>query len=359
MKVLVGMSGGVDSSVAALLLLQQGYDVTGVTMKLFSNSSNETTNDKKCCSIDDVSDARRIAYKLSIDHIVMNFTYEFENFVIKKFVNDYQSGITPNPCVLCNQKIKFEALLKKAIALDFDYISTGHYANVEYSKSLKRWLIKKSKSSKDQSYVLYGMKQYQLKRTLMPLGNMEKTKIRNIAKKHNLPVAEKAESQEICFINKSYSSFIEEYSQKPSLFGNFINENGKILGKHRGIINYTIGQRKGLGISFGKPMFVLKIDSKKNQITLGPKKSQYKKKFTANNLNFILFEKLTEPISALVKIRYKAELCKAEIIPIDFRKVEILLEESEKAITPGQSVVFYTNDSNYTIIGGGIIEKIF
>ncbi|MDR1467620.1 MAG: tRNA 2-thiouridine(34) synthase MnmA [Oscillospiraceae bacterium] len=353
MKVLVGMSGGVDSSVAALILLKQGYDVTGVTMKLRPDSMMLDDSTKGCCSFDDIDDARKVAYKLSIDHIVMNFTEEFENTVIKDFVANYQDGKTPNPCIVCNQKIKFEAFLRRAISLNFDYIATGHYAVIKHDNQRCRWLLQKSKSSKDQSYVLYGMRQHQLAKTLMPLSNMEKSDVRKIAFEYDLPVANKPDSQEICFINNNYSEFIEKYSKKQSIPGDLVDKNGTVLGKHSGIINYTIGQRKGIGVSFKKPMFVTKIDAKTNKITLSGASEQYTKTLVAKNLNFILFESPKDQITVFAKLRYQAKPCRATVTPFDSESVKVEFEEPQKAVTPGQSIVFYNEN---LVVGGGIIQ---
>ncbi|MDR0405033.1 MAG: tRNA 2-thiouridine(34) synthase MnmA [Oscillospiraceae bacterium] len=350
MKVLVGMSGGVDSSIAALLLVKQGHDVTGVTAKFRPDSDKKN---RGCCSLEDIDDARRVAYKLCIDHIVMNFTKEFEDEVIKDFVENYKNGITPNPCIMCNQKLKFDSLLRRAISLGFEGIATGHYAVIEHSSEYDRWILKKSNSSKDQSYVLYGMRQEQLSRTLMPLSNMQKEEVRKIAAEYDLPVANKPDSQEICFVDGKYSDFIHDYSGDKPIPGYFVDDKGTTLGKHSGITKYTIGQRKGLGLSFKEPMFVTKIDARTNTITIGNNLKQYKKTLTARDLNFIPIENLKKPMNVLAKLRYQAKPCEALVTPIGKNRIRADFLEPQKAITPGQAVVFYQGD---LVIGGGIIE---
>ncbi|MDR1253655.1 MAG: tRNA 2-thiouridine(34) synthase MnmA [Oscillospiraceae bacterium] len=354
-KVLLGMSGGVDSAVAALLLLKQGYEVTGVTMKLRPDKYMSESSSGGCCSLDDIDDARRVAYKLGIDHLVLNFTEAFNTDVINYFVQKYLCGRTPNPCIACNQKIKFDALLKKALLLGYDHIATGHYAAIEYDNQLNRWLLKKANSKKDQSYVLYGMQQYQLAHTLMPLSNIEKSEVRELAHKYDLPVAKKPDSQEICFVqDKNYAKFIEQYTGKSSPRGCFMDEKGVILGHHSGITKYTIGQRKGLGIAFGEPRYVTKIDASKNTIVLGKDKDQYSDSLIAKSINFIPFSNLHKKINISAKIRYQAKPAEATLIPINANNVRVEFKVSQKAVTPGQSVVFY--DGNL-VIGGGVIEE--
>jgi tRNA-specific 2-thiouridylase len=355
-KVIIGMSGGVDSSVAAAVLLEKGYEVIGVTMKLWSGSfETEITNESGCCSLSAVEDARRVADNLGIPYYVMDFQEIFGQKVVDYFTEEYKKGRTPNPCIACNKHVKFDALLKKALAMNIDYVATGHYAKVEYDDNINRYLIKKSTAGKkDQTYALYNLTQEQLKHILMPLGDYTKEETRKIAKKIGLNVADKPDSQEICFIpDNNYVKFIEEtgYTSKE---GYFLNSNGEILGKHKGIINYTIGQRKGLGITFGKPMYVVSIDVDTANITLGEAGEQFSDSLIAFNPNFILFEKIEKPINVTAKIRYSAKEAQAVIEPMEEDKVFVKFNESQKAITPGQAIVFYQQD---ILVGGATIEK--
>ncbi|HEX3039692.1 MAG TPA: tRNA 2-thiouridine(34) synthase MnmA [Caproiciproducens sp.] len=352
-KVMLGMSGGVDSSVAALLLLRAGYDVTGVTMRLRPDEYMQQSAAGGCCSLDDIDDARRVAYKLGIDHLVLNFQDVFEKEVIDYFAAQYAAGLTPNPCIACNRHVKFDAMLRRAQALDFDYVATGHYAIIEQASS-GRWLLKKAPASKDQSYVLYSFTQDQLSRTLMPLGNYTKPQARAMAEEAGLPVAHKPDSQEICFVeNKDYAGFIERYTGVKAPAGNFVDVAGNVIGAHRGITHYTIGQRKGLGTAFGRPMYVTKIDTLHNAVTLGEEGSQYQDSLVAADLNFIPFDTLESAIPAQVKVRYQASPAPARLIPLEGGRVRVEFETPQRAVTPGQAVVFYDGD---LVLGGGTIQ---
>lgn len=354
-KVVIGMSGGVDSSVAAYLLIQKGYEVIGITMKLRSNAAMEINGSTDgCCSLSAVEDARKVCNRLDIPFYVLNFTEIFEEKVINYFISEYFEGRTPNPCIACNKYLKFDALLKKANALEADFVATGHYARIVYDPVLRRYLIKKSATiAKDQTYVLYNLTQDQLSHILMPLGDYTKAQTRAIANKLGLDVANKPDSQEICFIeNNDYGKFLMDrrgFDIKP---GNFVDINGNILGKHKGIVHYTIGQRKGLGIAMGKPMFVLAIIPDKNIVVLGDENQVFKKELIAENLNFIPFDRLDKTIKVKAKIRYSAEEADAIVTPIENDKVKVSFEESQRAITPGQMVVFYQED---IVVGGGVI----
>lgn len=354
-RVMLGMSGGVDSSVAALLLLRAGYDVTGVTMRLRPDEYMQQSAAGGCCSLDDIDDARRVAYKLGIDHLVLNFEDVFERRVIDYFAAQYAAGLTPNPCIACNRYIKFDAMLRRARELDFDCVATGHYAVIEQNEA-GRWLLKRAhNNSKDQSYVLYSFTQDQLAHTLMPLGRYTKPQARALAEEAGLPVAHKPDSQEICFVeDNDYAGFIERYTGETAPAGNFVDSAGRVIGRHLGVTHYTVGQRKGLGASFGKPMYVTKIDPDRNEITLGEEGSQYAHALTAADLNFIPFDRLEQEIPAQVKVRYQAQPAPAALVPLPDGRVRVEFESPQRAITPGQAVVFYDGD---LVLGGGTIQK--
>ncbi len=347
-KVLLGMSGGVDSSVAAYLLQKQGYEVIGVTLKLHEDSQNEDG----CCSINAVEDARRVANKLGIAYYVLNMKELFRKYVIDYFINEYESGRTPNPCIACNKYIKFGALLDKANSLNIEYIATGHYAKIEKNDS--RYFLRKAvDKTKDQSYVLYNLTQEQLSRTLFPLGGFTKKEIRNIAKDNGFQVASKPDSQEICFVeDNNYKGFIRDNSKKVPIPGEFITDDGTVIGYHKGITNYTIGQRRGLGIVTGTPMFVVDINEESNQILLGTENDLLSKELVVTNLNWIFMENLNNELEANVKIRYRAKESKAKLIPIDNKSVKVVFEIPQRAITKGQAAVFY---KNAFVVGGGVI----
>lgn len=357
-KVMIGMSGGVDSSVAAAVLLEKGYDVVGVTMQIWPDMDEERKKTEGgCCSLSAVDDARRVANKLGIPYYVMNFKDIFQEKVIDYFTSEYMKGRTPNPCIACNRYVKFDALLKKAVAMGIDYVATGHYARVEYDSVRKRYLLKKSATDKkDQTYALYNLTQQQLSRTLMPLGDYTKDQVRKIAKEIGLTVATKPDSQEICFVDDNdYGKFIcenTEYEIKP---GYFIDTQGNILGMHKGIVHYTIGQRKGLGIALGRPMFVMEIDSVNNRIVLGEEDDVFSKSLVAEDLNFISIESLQGELRVKAKIRYSAKEAEAVIAPLSNGEVRVSFNEPQRAITPGQSVVFYDGD---IVVGGGVIKGV-
>ena len=351
-KVLLGMSGGVDSSVAALLLLKAGYDVTGMTMRLRPDAYMQQSASGGCCSLDDIDDARRVCYQLGIEHLVLNFTEQFERDVIQYFAGQYAAGRTPNPCIACNRHLKFDAMLQKARLLGYDYIATGHYAVIEQN-SAGRWLLKKAPASKDQSYVLYSLTQDQLAHTLMPLGAYTKPEARRMAEEAGLRVAHKPDSQEICFVeDNDYAGFLERYTGKKASEGDFVDAEGHVLGRHRGITHYTIGQRKGLGVSFGRPMYVTKIDAVLNRVTLGEEGSQYASSLLADDLNFIPFDTLDKPLQVHAKVLYKARPAEAVLTPVEHGRVRVDFAEAQRSITPGQAVVFYDGD---LVVGGGTI----
>ena len=355
-KVMLGMSGGVDSSVAAAILLEKGYDVIGVTMQLWQDKDEERQKrEGGCCSLSAVDDARRVAYKLGIPYYVLNFKDVFEDKVINYFKEEYFKGKTPNPCIACNRHVKFDAMLKKAEAMGIDYVATGHYAKIEYDQSMKRYLLKKSATDKkDQTYALYNLNQEQLSKTLMPIGDFSKDKVREIAKDIGLAVASKPDSQEICFVeDNDYGRFIRENTDYKIIPGDFVDTKGNILGKHKGIVHYTVGQRKGLGIALGKPMFVVEIDVDKNRVVLGDDEEVFANSLIAEDLNFITIDKFDSPIRVKAKIRYSAKESDATVYPFEGGKAKVVFDSPVRAITPGQSVVFYDGD---IVVGGGVIE---
>lgn len=354
-KVVVGMSGGVDSSVAAYLLKQQGYDVIGVTMQIWQDEE-EIKNQENggCCGLSAVDDARRVATTLDIPYYVMNFKNEFKSSVMDYFVKEYLDGRTPNPCIACNRYVKWESLLKRSLDIGADYIATGHYARIIQLENGRYTLKRSVTDAKDQTYALYNLTQYQLAHTLMPVGDYEKDKIREIAKEINLPVAHKKDSQEICFIpDNDYAAFIErEAGDQVPKEGNFIDTNGNVLGKHKGITHYTIGQRKGLNLAFGKPVFVTEIKPDTNEVVLGDNADVFSQELFCNQINFMAVEDISEPKRVLAKIRYshKGTYCLIEKIGEDC--IKCTFEEPVRAVTKGQAVVFYENDY---VFGGGTI----
>lgn len=354
-KVMVAMSGGVDSSVAAVLLRELGYDICGATLKLFGNEDILTScRTRTCCSLEDVEDARSVCYKLGIEHFVFNFKDAFKEEVINKFTRSYEAGNTPNPCIDCNKYIKFSKLIERAVLMEKDYIATGHYARVEFDSGSGRYLLKKAvDETKDQSYVLYVLSQYDLSRTLFPLGEMHKTEVREIAEERGLINARKPDSQDICFVQDgNYAGFLENKMGIESKEGNFIDAEGNVLGRHKGIIHYTVGQRKGLGISLGKPAYVVDKNKEKNTVTLGDEEELYTDRLEAKGINFISIEKLTGTMKATVKTRYTQKESKALLHPVDDDRILVEFKNKQRAITPGQAAVFYDGD---IVIGGGTI----
>ena len=350
------MSGGVDSSVAALLLKKQGYDVIGVTMQIWQDEAEEIKEENGgCCGLSAVDDARRVAQRLDIPYYVMNFKKEFQENVIDYFVEEYSKGRTPNPCIACNRYVKWESLLTKSLGLGAEYIATGHYARIEQLPN-GRFAIRNSvTAAKDQTYALYNLTQSQLAHTLMPVGAYPKDEIRQMAEEAGLPVAHKKDSQEICFIpDHDYAAFIERESGKtvPGP-GNFVSADGEILGKHKGITHYTVGQRKGLNLSLGHPVFVTGIRPETNEVVIGENEDVFTDTLTCSRLNFMSVPDLSEPMRVKAKIRYahQGALCLIEKIGED--RVKCTFEEPVRAVTPGQAAVFY--DGEY-VLGGGTIE---
>lgn len=346
-KVLLGMSGGVDSSVSAILLKEQGYDVIGITMKLWHDECN--------CSENMIYDAKSVCDKLGIPHLVFDFEKEFKDKVINNFISQYKEAKTPNPCIECNKYLKFSAMLKKAHELGIPYIATGHYAKCEYSEKYGRYILKKSNSeNKDQSYVLYNISKKVLPFVKFPLGEFkDKSEIRKIANDNNLNIASKPDSQEICFIpDNNHIRFLDE-NIKEDLSGNIIDTNGVILGKHKSFTHYTIGQRRGLGISSDSPIYVTSINKNTHDVIVGKKENLFRREIFANDLNFVLFDKLQDEMKVSAKIRYKSNMAPATIIPYKENIVKIIFDEPQRAVTPGQSVVFYIEGE--IVVGGGKI----
>jgi len=357
-KVVVAMSGGVDSSVAAALLKEQGYDVIGVTMKLFSLPKDycKSENLRSCCGWKATEDAHRVAISLGISHYVVDFRDQFEKSVITDFCGEYSKGSTPNPCIRCNRYIKFDFLMNKLKAFEADYLATGHHARVEYDTKSGRYLLKKGKDkNKDQSYFLYPLTQRQLSRTLMPIGNFTKEKVRTRAQKLGLSVAQRHESQEICFIpDNDYVRFLRQRIPEAFSSGPIVDLENQVLGQHEGIAHFTIGQRKGMGIAASQPLYVLSMQSDKNTIVVGPSNQLYEKTLLASQVNLISKSKITKPLKVRAKIRYKHKEAKAFLTPQDTDQILVEFEKPQRAITPGQSVVFYDKD---VVVGGGIINK--
>lgn len=354
-KVVVGMSGGVDSSVAAYLLKEQGYDVIGVTMQIWQDEEQVAQEENGgCCGLSAVDDARRVAAALEIPYYVMNFKKEFKENVIDYFVEEYQNGRTPNPCIACNRYVKWESLLQRSLSIGAEYIATGHYARVVQLENGRYTLRRSATLAKDQTYALYNLTQKQLKRTLMPVGKYTKDEVRAIAEKINLRIANKPDSQDICFVpDGDYAAYIEEEAGVKVPEGNFVLTDGTVLGRHKGITHYTVGQRKGLGLALGYPAFVLEIRPETNEVVIGTKEESMTTQLRARNLNFMAVEDLTEPLHVFTKIRYnhKGAWCTIEKTGED--EVRCTFDEPQRAVTPGQAVVFY--DGEY-VLGGGTIQ---
>lgn len=352
--VVVGLSGGVDSSVAAYLLKEQGYDVIGVTMQIWQEEDSCTVEENGgCCGLSAVEDARRVAQKLDIPYYVMNFRKEFQKQVIDYFTREYLEGRTPNPCIACNRYVKWESLLKRSLEIGADYIATGHYARVEQLPN-GRYAIRNSVTAKkDQTYALYNLTQEQLARTLMPVGAYTKDEIRKIAEEAGLLVAHKKDSQEICFVpDNDYARFIKNSTGKTIPKGNFVLADGKVIGEHQGIIHYTIGQRKGLNLSMGHPVFVTKIRPDSNEVVIGENEDLFVNTLICDRVNFMAMEGLDGEVRLKSKIRYNHPGAECVISPVEDGKVRVTFDQPQRAITPGQAVVFYQGEY---VAGGGII----
>ena len=347
------MSGGVDSSVAAYLLQQNGFETVGVTMKLFDNSDIDVLPEKSCCSLEDAEDAKAVCAKLGIRHYMLNMTASFRDEVMERFVKSYENGATPNPCIDCNRYIKFEKMLHKALELEMDYIATGHYARIE--KQGDRFLLKKAVDlSKDQSYVLYSLNQQQLKITKFPLGEYTKVQVRQIAEENGFVNAKKHESQDICFVpDGDYYSFIEKFTGKSYPCGDFVDMQGNRLGEHKGIIRYTIGQRRGLGLALPASMYVVEKDLESNRVILGFNEDLFSKEVNVKDITLSACDSLENPEHLSAKIRYNQKEQPATVWQTDENHLRIEFDEPQRAVTKGQAAVIYDGD---TVIGGGTIE---
>lgn len=353
-RAMIAMSGGVDSSVAAYLTQKAGYDCIGATMRLATNAETGIPEGHSCCSLSDVEDARSVAYRLGIPYYVFNFTEDFREKVIDRFVDAYCNGETPNPCIDCNRYLKFEKLVLRAKALECDRIVTGHYARIEQQPSGRYVLKKALDETKDQSYALYHLTQAQLAHTLFPLGSLPKTEVRRIAQEQGFSNAKKHDSQDLCFVpDGDYAGAIERYTGKRFPHGPFLDENGAVIGEHRGIIHYTVGQRKGLGFSFPEPVYVCRICPETNAVVLGKNASLYEKTLHAEEVHWISGEAPEHPVRLKAKIRYRQPEQPAIVTPEGEHAISVTFDLPQRAITRGQSVVLYDGD---IVVGGGTIR---
>jgi len=361
-KVVIAMSGGVDSSLAARLLVEQGYDVMGVTMKLWGyiDSGGRPTHDSNCCSLDDINNAKAECAALGIPHYTLDMSKEFKDIVIQNFVSEYKAGRTPNPCIVCNTEIKWHALLNKLDDLGVQYLATGHYARKVLHEASGRWVVGKGKDEKkDQSYVLWGIRAEEMDRTLFPLGELSKTEVRELAAKADMRTAETPESMEICFVpDNDYRRFLKE--QYPEVIeaapkGDFVDADGQVIGEHQGIHNYTVGQRKGLGLATGERVFVNRIDVATNTIHVGSKADAEATTFVVDSCNWLVPTDHVFGQKADVQIRYNHVAKPATITPLSDDRVQVVFDAPENAITPGQSAVFFHGEG---VVGGGIINSV-
>jgi len=355
-KALIGMSGGVDSSVAAFLTKQAGYSCIGATMRLYDHASIGEEDGRTCCTLDDVEDARSVAQRLEIPFYVFNFKQDFEENVIHRFIRCYENGSTPNPCIDCNRHLKFDKLLRRAQELGCDYVVSGHYARIEKSPETGRYLLYKAKdAAKDQTYFLACLNQHQLSHILFPLGDLTKQEVREIAEKNGFVNARKRDSQDICFVpDGDYAAFMARYTGKTYSPGNYLNLAGKVVGTHQGAVRYTIGQRKGLGIALGEPVYVCGKDMANNTVTLGPNEALFSKALLGVDWTWFPFPALTEPLTVTAKIRHSQKEIPATVYPDADQAARVVFDTPQRAISPGQAVVLYQGD---LVVGGGTIAQ--
>lgn len=355
-RVLIAMSGGVDSSVAALLAQRSGYDCMGVLLKLFDGEDGEDSRgERACCSLESAEAARSVANRLGMPFYVFNFSEDFRREVVERFVRAYQQGETPNPCIDCNRFVKLGKLFRRAAELGCDYVATGHYAQVGRDPESGRWVLRKGlDESKDQSYFLYNLNQEQLSRLLLPLGGLTKPQVRALAEEAGFGNAHRQESQDICFVpDGDYAGFIQRYTKNQAPPGDFVGTSGQVYGRHKGIIRYTVGQRKGLGLSFPQPMYVCGIDPEKNQVVLGEDRELFSSRLTARDLNLIAVEEISRPMRVNAKVRYRHKEQPATVVQTGPDEMEVRFDQPQRAVTKGQAVVLYQGDA---VVGGGAIS---
>ena len=356
-KALIAMSGGVDSSVAAFLTQQSGFDCIGVTMRLYDNAPDSEADSNTCCSLEDVEDARSVARRLGMPFYAFNFKSDFREKVIEKFVRCYECGLTPNPCIDCNRHLKFDHLLRRGMELGCDYVVTGHYAQIRKDENTGRYILYKAADlSKDQSYVLYALTQEQLAHTIFPLGALSKAEARAIAEQQGFINARKHDSQDICFVpDGDYVAFMERHTGKDYPCGDFLDLDGNVVGKHQGAVRYTLGQRKGLGLAMGAPVYVCAKDMERNTVTVGPNEALYSTSLLADDWNWFPFAELTEPLPVTAKARYNQPPQPATVYPEENGTARVVFDAPQRALTPGLAVVLYDGDM---VVGGGTITKV-